>query len=169
MHVLFKTVHGSHLYGLAHENSDEDYYTVISKVKQKKARYTKQSIHDGVDSVVVDFGTWVEACRKGVPQALEAMFSEMAIVDEITAFRTGFRVGTEVYDTYMRTIKAFCMEEDDAKKKRHGIRLALNFRDLREYGRFNPTLSPVDAELATELAKLPNDYVYNDALKIAWS
>lgn len=117
---------------------------------------------------MVDFGTWLESCRKGVPQALEAMFSQMAIVDKIEPLRTGFYVGTEVWDTYMRTIKAFCME-GTAKKKRHGIRLALNFRDLREFGRFNPTLGSIDAELATELAKLPCEYVYGDALKIAWS
>jgi len=159
---------GHTLYGLANEFSDEDYFTVLDKVKSAKARYAKQTIHDGVDSLVVDFGTWVDSCRKGVPQSLEAMFSQMPVYDEIESFRTGFRVGTEVYDTYLRTIKSFSYQEE-LKKKRHALRLAFNFRDMREFGRFNPTLSPLQVEIVSELAKLPNDYVYNDALKIAWS
>lgn len=76
--TLFKTVHGSRLYGLSHANSDEDYYTVVTKRpsdtrfgRQTRARYAKQKINGNEDSMVVDFGTWVEQCRSGVPQALE--------------------------------------------------------------------------------------------------
>src|SRR6478609_10168395 len=107
MEVLFKTVHGSRLYGLSHENSDEDFYTVVSKVKTNRAKYSTHKITGSEDSVVADFGTWLEQCRKGVPQALEAMFSEMPLVDEISEVRSGFRVGTEVYNTYLRTMKSF--------------------------------------------------------------
>lgn len=168
MKVLYKTVHGSHLYGLAHEHSDNDYYTVLDKVKTGKARYAKQTIIGSEDSMVVDFGTWLESCSKGVPQALEAMFSTMAIEDSIADFRAGYRVGTEVYGTYMRTIKSFIMT-DEFKTKRHGLRLAFNLFDIRDRGMFNPTLNDTQIEIVNELAKLPAEYAYNDALKIAWS
>ena len=165
MNILFKTIHGSRLYGLHHENSDYDYYTVIDRVKKKKAKYATHTIVDGVDSVVVDFGTWVDLCTKGVPQALEAMFSQQAEVDKISAFRNSFYSGTTAIDTFLRTIKG--ISDDDVKHKRHMIRLAYEARDIREFGRFNPTMTPLRIELANELAKLPLHYVYEDALTIA--
>lgn len=167
MDVLFKTIHGSKLYGLSHENSDDDFYTVIPKVKTAKARYSKHKIVGQEDSVVVDFGTWLEQCRKGVPQALEAMFSQMPIVDNISELRSGFRVGTEVYDTYLRTIKSFALQ-DEFKMKRHALRLALNLRSIRKEGRFNPTLAPLQIKLVNGLATLPAERAYEWAKKIAW-
>lgn len=165
--VLFKTVHGSRLYGLSHEDSDWDYYTVVDRVKKNKAKYATHKIIDDVDSVVVDFGTWMGLCQKGVPQALEAMFSQQPIVDNLSEFRANFVAGTN-YDAYLRTIKALAFE-DDFKHKRHAIRLAIEMREMREKGRFNPTLSPVDIDLANSLANLRPEHVYNDALAIAWA
>lgn len=167
MDVLYKTVAGSKLYGLSHENSDDDFYTVVSKVKTAKATYSKQRIDGNEDSVVVDFGTWLGMCRKGVPQALEAMFSTMAIVDDIAEFRQGFRVGTEVYDTYLRTIKSFAFS-GEFKKRRHSLRLGFNLKDIREYGRFDPTLNVRQIQIVNGLATLPEEYVYDWAKKIAW-
>jgi len=165
--ILFKTVHGSRLYGLSHENSDWDYYTVIDKVKTAKAKYATHKIVDDVDSLVVDFGTWIDLCQKGVPQALEAMFSQMPIVDEIADFRASFVAGTN-YDAYLRTIKALSFG-DTFKHKRHAIRLALEMRDMRATGRFNPTLTPVYVDLVNSLAELRSEHVYDDALAIAWA
>lgn len=173
--TLFKTVHGSRLYGLAHENSDEDFYTVVTKKpvpkgRQVKARYAKQKINGDEDSMVVDFGTWVEMCRNGVPQALEAMFSDMPIGDDrIADFRSGFRVGTEVYARYYRTIKSFALMEDDGiKKRRHALRLALNLNEMARTGRFNPTLSAEDARYISGMATKSHEDVYGLALCIAW-
>lgn len=174
--TLFKTVHGSRLYGLAHAGSDEDFYTVVTKTpvdtrfgRQTRARYAKQTINDGEDSMVVDFGTWVEMCRSGVPQALEAMFSDMAIEDRIADFRRGFRVGTEVYERYYRTIKSFALAEDDTfKKRRHALRLAFNLRDIGRYGRFNPTLDPDTARYITDMSHKSHNDVYGLALCWAW-
>ena len=175
--VLFKTVHGSRLYGLSHADSDEDFYTVVTKVqtdtrfnRQTRARYAKQKISGSEDSFVVDFGTWVEMCRSGVPQALEAMFSNMTVGDDrIADFRRNFRTGTEVYARYFRTIKSFALTEDDGiKKRRHALRLALNLRDMARTGRFNPTLSPEDAEFVTLYASKSHEEVYGLAKCIAW-
>jgi predicted nucleotidyltransferase len=174
--VLFKTVHGSRLYGLAHADSDDDFYTVVSKDqtdnrwgRQTKARYAKQKISGNEDSMVVDFGTWVEMCKNGVPQALEAMFSDMALEDNIAEFRRSFRAGPTAWERYYRTIKSFALAEDDSiKKRRHALRLALNLSEMARTGRFNPTLSAEDARYVTNMATKSHDDVYGLALCLAW-
>lgn len=169
MEVLFKTVHGSRLYGLHHANSDHDFYTVVSKVKTVKAKYARQTIIDGVDSTVVDFGTWLHQCEIGVPQALEAMFSTQALEDRISAFRQGYVAGTGVWERYLRTIKSFALDEENIyKKKRHALRLACNFQDMRRWGRFNPTLVQDDVDAISESANMDPQQVYDLALGIAW-
>lgn len=170
--TLFKTVHGSRLYGLAHAGSDEDFYTVVTKQPytgrgQGKARYAKQTIVGEEDMMLLDFGTWLEQCRSGVPQALEAMFSQQASEDSIAPFRAGYRAGTEVYARYFRTIKSFALQEE-FKKKRHALRLALNLNEMARTGRFNPTLSPEDAAYISLYATKGNDDVYGLAKCIAW-
>lgn len=164
--VLFKTPHGSNLYRLSHEHSDNDFYTVLDKVPTKKKKYARQTIVGNEDNMTVDFGTWLNMCVNGVPQALEAMFSQMAIVDHIADFRAGYRVGTGVFERYLRTINSFCMTQDP-KRKRHGLRLALNMYDFTRAGRFNPTMTPNEADWATEVAKKDCDVVYAYAQNIA--
>lgn len=143
--MLFKTLHGSHLYGLAHEESDTDYYVVVNTHRNRRARYAKQTIVNGIDTMTVDFGTWINMCQSGVPQALEAMFSQMPEVDQLSEFRNAFRVGDGARDRYYRAIDNFTATED-FKKNRHALRLALNIRDALRYGRFNPTLLPYQVE-----------------------
>jgi predicted nucleotidyltransferase len=174
MDVLFKTVHGSRLYGLSHANSDEDFYTVVSKVKTKKAKYSTHKIVGDVDSVVVDLGTWLRYCEMGVPQALEAMFSNMALVDRLTPLRVHYHVGTQVYDRYLRTIKSFALNDEtdtrvNFKKKRHAMRLALNMYEMRGRGRFNPTLDTGQIDMINVYAELSGEECYRQALALAWS
>lgn len=166
--TLFTTIHGSRLYGLAHEHSDEDYYTVIETVPKKRAKYARQSIIGVEDTMTVDFGTWMEMCRSGVPQALEAMFSHDPFVmyDSIREFRDSFRISTGASERYIRTITSFTMTQD-AKRKRHGLRLALNMYDFTRNGRFNPTMTPNEVDWATEYAKKDCDVVYATAMNIA--
>lgn len=168
--VLFKTVHGSRLYGLAHAGSDEDFYTVVTKGKQARARYAKQKIDGNEDSMVVDFGTWVDMCKSGVPQALEAMFSNMPVGDDrIADFRRSFRTGPECWERYFRTIKSFALSEDDSlKRRRHALRLALNLNEMARTGRFNPTLSAEDARYITWMSSKGHEDVYGLGLCLAW-
>lgn len=175
--VLFKTVHGSRLYGLAHADSDEDFYTVVTKKpvdirfnRQTRSRYAKQKITGAEDSMVVDFGTWVEMCKSGVPQALEAMFSNQPVGDDrISAFRASFRAGPQCWERYYRTIKSFALAEDDTRKKRrHALRLALNLNEMSKTGRFNPTLSQEDADWITRMSYKSHEDVYGLGLCIAW-
>lgn len=169
MQVLFKTLTGSRLYGLAHDKSDYDYFTVVDKVKTNRIKYSTHKIVDGVDSVVVDFGTFMNGIRSGTPQYLEACFSTIASEDHIKALRSAVHVGSEVFPTYLRTIKSLAMQED-FKTKRHALRLAYDMADLRRYGRFEPHMKPEHIYLSTVLASMnDSEQVYNYAIDIAWS
>lgn len=140
--LLFKTVHGSHLYGLATPTSDVDTYQVIATKHRSRLRNAKHKISGQDDVMTVDFCTWMAMCQKSVPQALEAMFSEKVEFDMIQEFRRAFVVSrSTLQDTYRRTAKAFAME-DSYKTKRHALRLCVNMWEAWEYGRFRPTLAP---------------------------
>lgn len=149
---LMRTIHGSRLYNLHSENSDYDYYTVINTKRTRRAKYAKQSIVGNRDSVVVDLGTFMMLCDKGVPQALEAMFSPVAEFDRLSALRNGYRAGGRARDTYQRTIDNFLLS-DDPKRHRHALRLSINLRDILWYGRFNPRLSEIQADIITDLSQ----------------
>lgn len=166
MNVLYKTVHGSHLYGLAHANSDSDFFIVCANAPKKKARYAAQSIQGSEDKTIMDFSTWLQSCVKGVPQALEAMFSHMPVHDEIGAFRASYRVGPTAYETYLRTIKNFVMA-GDFKRKRHALRLALNMHEFSSLGFFNPTLDDRAVDLINDIAQKDTDVVYAYCMNIA--
>lgn len=154
MEILFKTIHGSHLYGLNHAESDEDYYTVVRRPRGRRYKWAKQTIVDGVDSMRVDLPTWLRLCEKGVPQALEAMFSPMAEIDNLPFLRHAYVPGGEVRRTYHRTIEKFIMSgEDDFKRRRHAVRLAFNLHDIMHHGQFNPVLTPYQRSQSYGLAK----------------
>lgn len=168
MEILFSTIHGSKLYGLSNKDSDTDYYTVVANpVARKGSKFAKQTMSDGIDSMIVDIGTWLRMCSEGVPQALEAMYSTKPIVDKIGPLRAGWQCGTTVYDTYLRTIKSFALSEG-YKAKRHALRLAINLAQIGEYGRFNPTLTNEDVDYISRRANNGNNDVYGLAKCIAW-
>lgn len=155
--TLFRTVHGSHLYGLAHAGSDHDTYEVVTRLPYvahngSRSKYARQTIQGSEDRFVIDLSTFMAQCDRGVPQALEAMFSTVADVDHIAELRAGYRAGGEVVARYLRTIKAF-YNHGDAKRRRHAARLAQNLQDIRQYGRFNPKVYSVEAlDLLTRLS-----------------
>jgi len=142
--VLFKTIHGSKLYGMDHAGSDEDYYIVTPTRKTSRQVNAKQKIVDGIDTMAVDFASFVRMAQKGSPQALETMFSRKSKSDFFEDYRTNYYASDpEVIHTYMRTIKNFSYS-DTFKLRRHALRLSLNLTELLHTGRFNPTLSPED-------------------------
>lgn len=156
--VLLKTIHGSHLYGLSHAGSDEDWYTVVSRHKRgAKKKYAKQNITDGVDNMKVDLSTFVHFCQEGVPQALEALFAPEPEVDLLTAYRWSYRVNTaNVTRTYRRTMRNFAMD-DSLKKRRHACRLAINLGTMLREGRFNPRMTEGEIADANHFALLMTD------------
>lgn len=171
-HTLLLTRGGSHLYGLNHAGSDEDFYRVMPDEHYWKAigkRPTgnpkvlaNQTIIDGIDQMIVSEKTFHIFCFEGAPQALEAMFSQQPILDKIPAFRNDYFGGLNLdhmCGRYMRTIKTFAY--GDFKKRRHALRLSLNLREAQDLqGRFNPTLSAENIEYITRLAgSTPKEFI----------
>lgn len=164
MEVLFKTIHGSRLYGLSHKDSDYDYYVVVDKRPHK---LPIQVIEDGIDTHTFELGEWIDQCQRGTPQALEAMFSTKATVDKIPELRANYTCGTHTAHTFLRVIRSL-RGWDDFKHKRHMFRLAYEVRDMRKTGRFDPTLTDERVEKINRWAKEPLELVYQDALTIAF-
>lgn len=154
--TLLHTVHGSRLYGLSHPRSDHDTYTVV-----EGRRRPRQLMRGTEDRLVIGLDEFLGQCAKSVPQALEAMFSPMATTTEVMeALRAGYRVGAVTFrQTYSRTVVAFAaygVENDDAKRRRHALRLLLNLEQGLAYGRFNPRLTPDQALWVRRHADSPN-------------
>lgn len=138
--LLLHTVHGSHLYGMAAPDSDLDVYSVWEKKSRARRRWALQTIGEAGDRFDVDLPTFLEMCDKGVPQALEALFSPVVTVDRLKAMRASWRPGSRALPTYLRTMRHF-IATDETKRRRHAVRLALNAADLQAHGRFNPRLT----------------------------
>lgn len=147
--VIFRTVHGSHLYGMAGPHSDVDTFTVIAG-----DRRARQKVAGSDDSVVIGWDTFIEYAFSGSHQSVEAMFSPYKEWEhpEFAPLIDGYRItGRSVFEKYGRTITSFA-HSDDFKKRRHACRLWLNMQDLRWHGRFNPVMTPTQIAWATELA-----------------
>lgn len=152
MTLLLRTVHGSRLYGLAHENSDYDTFEVYGWDKGRG----RQRVIGKDDVTKTTYDRFMRYCEKGVPQYLEAMFSRMPGVDNFPFDRLGYGIHqVNTRDTYFRTIKSFWttgMETDSFKLKRHAMRLILNLRSMQDTGRFNPTLNDQEVAWVNEMA-----------------
>ena len=163
--VLLKCQHGSHLYGLNTSNSDLDFYLVY-EFPWKNYRPKKQidqNINDIEDITTVSFDRFFELCIKGVPQSLEALFSDSSKwlqyheswYDKSNFLKLEIRsYMSQILETYKRTAWNF-FEKDSFKKNRHALRLCLNAIDLKKKGVFNPTLDPDAREEITRIAELP--------------
>lgn len=155
--VVFRTVHGSHLYGMAGPHSDVDIYTVTTS--RNRARQTVARHSDGTvsDAVTIGFDTFLEYAFSGSHQSVEALFSPYkewgdGMEECYGAMLDGMRVtGGDVLAKYGRTIASFS-HADDFKRRRHACRLWLNMQKLRWDGRFNPRMTTDEILWATELA-----------------
>lgn len=151
MNPILYTMHGSHLYGLAHEHSDWDTYRVVLC---DDMRYTSHMVDDVSDSTVIHLDRFVQQVNKGVPQALEALYSRSATHN--TAYLPYLRSlrpdPYTVADTYWRTALNFAV--GDFKQMRHAMRLVLNLHDFMRYGSFNPQLTPAEVTFVNRYARL---------------
>ena len=151
--LIFSTVHGSHLYGLAHEESDLDVYNVY----EGKSLKLRQSMSGKDDSVRGTLDAFLARAYTGSHQSVEALFSKQKVWAPGMQEMYGpmldrlYIEGGEVYAKYERTIKKFSY--GDFKKRRHACRLSLNLRSLRDYGRFDPTLTQPEIVLCNGYAK----------------
>ena len=136
MSILY-TEHGSYLYGLNHSGSDYDTYEVV------RVGRTRQKVADGLDHTTVALSDFLDKVQRGVPQALEALWSPVKQVDpDWEAFLSGLQPDYyRTIDTYQRTIKNF-LNADSSKKWKHAVRMSFNLRDFKAEGVFNPRLTP---------------------------
>lgn len=170
MKLLLRSMAGSHLYGLSHDASDTDYFDVVDSFSslEEPPHHTKaiQTIKDDLDVTMVTLSQFIYRAQLGSHQALDAMFSEFTLVDEISAFRHSFHVGYDVIPTYNRTIGKF-IRQDRPKKFKHAMRLAYNLHDAVETGRFNPKLTPERAAHVLKVAELPKEDVILEVHKLS--
>lgn len=151
MAVIFSTIHGSQLYGLAHEGSDCDTFTVTDST----STHVRQTVSGESDSVRMGFNTFLIRALGGSHQSVEALFSPYKEWNDDFLYLKPFIdnmvvCGAEVYARYERTIRRFCF--GDLKRRRHAVRLSWNLEDLRARGRFNPVMDEDDATNAIALA-----------------
>lgn len=139
--LLLKTVHGSRLYGLAHEHSDYDYWEVYANKIPSPAKQIKQTIKGENDVTVMNLSTFMLYAYRSSHQVLDCMFSQKCDVDLIADLRHNFRLNTATFvPLYERTIKSFWMRED-LKSKRHAVRLTMQLKQGLTWGRYEPTLN----------------------------
>ena len=146
--TVLVTIHGSHLYGLAHAESDLDFFRVV----EGKGR-TKMRVDGGFDLTKMPLGTFLKHVFDGSHQSVEAAFSPVAWVHP--QYRPMFNnmvvTGADVFARYRRTIHSF--SHGDLKKRRHAVRLGLNLADLRRSGRFNPVLTDEQKQYVLNFAE----------------
>lgn len=109
MSTIFETVHGSHLYGLAHSGSDYDFYGVVAnRTGCGNRRRPIQRIVDGFDYTEIELSTFLTQCDNSVHQALEAMFSRKASPTVFENYRKTFKINMNSFrEVYGRTIRNF--------------------------------------------------------------
>lgn len=151
---ILRTAHGSKLYGLDHAGSDDDWYVVVPEGRKRAT----QKIVGKSDVLVITLSEFTQQIHKGVPQALEALFSPLGERLPLDAYRENFYPDTaKVAEVYRRTIKHFML--GDAKRRRHALRLSANLTELFERGQFNPRLTPEQRDEFTRLANSsPEEY-----------
>jgi len=163
---LLKTQHGSHLYNLATEESDQDTYEIYTwnfKIWRPK-KQAEQTI-DEEDKLRISLDRFTSSVYKGVPQSLETLFSPQSkwIYWDVTwpqiqanLIRQLPKYKKQIVDTYLRKAEKL-MRKDDPKKNRHAFRLLLNLGDFLDYGKMYPSLDGFSIQILNRT--IDNDYV----------
>lgn len=166
MEELLRTIHGSHLYGLNHANSDRDEYIVVRSAPHA----IFQKIEGELDLTIITLNEFQNKVFQGSHQALEALYSPYAeIHPHFRRFFAQMRSGTEeARMRYRRAAKHFAFDfkpgdepiipMDSFKKRRHAMRLALNLNTLMKHQRFNPVLTTEQIAWVNQEAELNETY-----------
>lgn len=166
--VLLRVRHGSHLYGTATPTSDLDLYEVLEPVPGGNpftSRYgvSRQALDGREDVVQKDLGQWLREVSAGVPQACEAAWADgdAVEVDLVRPLRMGLRVGSSGWAAHRQAMRNFATgywrygaggAEYAMKRARHAVRLSRSLALLRRDGRYDPRLSPAEADRCRAVA-----------------
>lgn len=145
---VLATIHGSFLYGTAHEESDLDLYVAT----EQSARAKQVIDADGHDVVVVGVGHFLESVSQGGHQAVEALRSPYAAWNEDSSVyamvsRTAVPAG-RCAATWQTTAQKFrdrsetVKNEDVARKLRHHAGRLDEMAERMFYGRYSPVWKP---------------------------
>lgn len=153
MITLFETVHGSHLYGLAHAGSDRDRFAVTLS---GSTRAHHRQVGDD-DLTEMGLSLFLLRAAEGSHQSVEALFSPHKVWtaegDRYRPMIESMRVtGGAVFAKYERTITKFAF--GNFKRRRHAARLALNLSQLRDTATIRPVLSSEEVRWANLMAAL---------------
>ena len=138
--VLFATVHGSYLYGTAHENSDLDFYVVVQEGKNSQKVYD-----DGTDVLRVSLEKFLSLVNTGSHQAVEALYSPYKVVNPdnpyshlVTALRPSrsafMRKSLSAASSFRHRLEETTDTKKAEKYARHARRLeksAVDMMDMR--------------------------------------
>lgn len=118
--VVLATLHGSYLYGLAHEDSDTDLFVVVA---DDMPNYN--CVVDGQDVQVLNLKTWVEVLHRGSHQSVEACVSPYKVCsDKWRAFVNAQRPSRYKFAAKCSSAaESFFSREGDVKSHRHARRL----------------------------------------------
>lgn len=173
--VHLVTAHGSHLYGLAHADSDDDVFIVADIPMNRPVAQT-----DGVDDrTIVPLNAFFASCWDGEPKALEALWSPVAersplLAEFARSFRvSGYKAEAHVRSRISRYRRTYLADEAPEslkafKFRRHSLRLTLQLRSINDTGCFNPVLNANSRELINRLAADYSDPEQFAKLADAW-
>lgn len=149
--IILRTITGSRLHGTDHENSDYDFFTVVTD--DIKTKSTTSPIED---NVIMSYSTFSELVRKGSPKELEALFSQKKEVSN-PILESLHPVTGKAVDRFLNVIVGNIVRDKYLKTQRHAIRLSLHISDFLEFGFFNPSLSPAQLDTVLIRAKMDRD------------
>lgn len=133
--IILVTPTGSRLYGVNRPDSDHDYWAVSLHGKK-----SHQTIVKGVDTTIVPLHTFISMVERGVPQALEALWSPLSETDPMwKPYLDSLR--PDIWQARYRHLARQTNNKNVAKHRMNRTRLALNAMALMEHGKYNPVLS----------------------------
>lgn len=136
--VLLRTPTGSRLYGTHGPDSDYDEWEVVLGPSRPKQRT------DGsTDLTRMDLATFTDLVGRGVPQALEALWSPRATIHP--AFAPYFAaLRPDLWQARMRHLATHRNKQAGNKGPGHAVRTARNFEQLLRFGRYSPVASAAE-------------------------
>lgn len=164
MSLIFTTIHGSRLYGLEHEGSDYDHYSVYTNDHEVRPQRIRSFSDRTEDIVEVTLDKFLKDIENGGHQAIEALMALQTwarglngkvqvgpAIEKYLDMLFGMRITSpKVFLAYERTIRALAF--GDTKRRRQAVRLRWNLTSLRARGQFDPTLTPSSAATLKRLA-----------------
>lgn len=158
MTLLFRSYTGSILHGLSTPASDIDIFEVHSESfgSAYANKQEVQKIEGKYDVTKVTLSRFMQRSMEGSHQCLDAMFSSIAEVDEISALRNNFRAGFNTVETMRRSITEMAYQAP-AKKRRHAVRVTLNLIQIMDHGRYEPKLNEAELEITNRISRFSTD------------